>query len=204
MLYEVVVPDGCVPGQVFQVQIGSSLFNVTAPADCRAGDCFSTLLDATDEGTTLGGASVPDAPTMLEVEIPPGCFAGDEFIVESPDGQTLAVVVPDDSAPGMWLQIAAPAPLQAEPEDAETGGGVYRAETAAFGMGEPVDEPDTMFSPDGFDFDDSYLIQRSDGSYSSGWLKSYDASTDLYHVLIPRVGYKYVAREQIELDTVHF
>ena len=53
-------------------------------------------------------------------------------------------------------------------------------------------------------FDDSYLIQRSDGSYSEGWIKEFDPSCGLYHVLIVGVGYKYVSREQIEVNTVHF
>ena len=55
-----------------------------------------------------------------------------------------------------------------------------------------------------FDTEDSYLIQRSDGSYSDGWIKEYDESCGLYHVLIIGVGYKWVEREQIEVNTVHF
>ena len=51
--------------------------------------------------------------------------------------------------------------------------------------------------------DDSYLIQRSNGSYSQGWIFDFVESCGLYHVLIVGVGYKYVSREQIELNTVH-
>ena len=205
MLYEVTVPEGCVTGDVFQVQIGADLVDVTTPAGCGAGDCFSIWLQT---GADVGEHRLEDTKlATLEVEIPPGCFAGDEVIVEAPDGQTLAVVVPNDVAPGMILQISVPEPAEsdgAESDDTVTGGGVYRAETAAFELDGPTDELAELFSPDGFDFEDSYLIQRSDGSYSSGWLKSYDCCTDMYHVLIPMVGYKYVTREQIELDTVHF
>lgn len=60
--------------------------------------------------------------------------------------------------------------------------------------GEPRDE---------LNRDDSYLIQRSDGGYSEGWIYEYDESCGLYHVLIVGVGYTYVAREHIELNTVH-
>ena len=58
-------------------------------------------------------------------------------------------------------------------------------------------------SRDELNRDDSYLIQRSNGSYSEGWISDFDESCGLYHVLIVGVGYKYVSREQIELNTVH-
>ena len=40
-------------------------------------------------------------------------------------------------------------------------------------LSEPAAEPAEVrdFGPDGFDFDDSYLIQRSDGSYTEGFLQ---------------------------------
>ena len=61
-----------------------------------------------------------------------------------------------------------------------------------------------MYGEQEFDFDDSYLIQRSDGSYTRGFIQSYDRSCGLYHVLVVGAGYKYVSREQIELDTIKF
>ena len=68
---------------------------------------------------------------------------------------------------------------------------------AAYGSGTQADD-------EALSFDDSYLIEGSDGSFSQGYIQSYDRSRGLYHVLVVGVGYKHVPREQIALDTVHF
>ena len=206
MIYEVTVPTGCSPGDTFQVQVGAVTFDVTAPDGYGAG---STIEISATPPTTLAlddTLDEPDSSTVLEVEVPAGCAPGDEFLVEMPDGRTLEVVVPTGSAPGTRLAVALPADesLSGKPmESVHESSGVHSA--CADGIEEPADESGQ--NPDGFDFDDSFLIQRSDLSYSEGWLKEYDGYTDLYLVLIvasDRSGYKYVGREQIELNTVHF
>ena len=55
-----------------------------------------------------------------------------------------------------------------------------------------------------FDLEDSYLIQRSDGSYAEGWICEFDKRCNMYKVLIIGAGHKWVVREQIEQNTVHF
>ena len=155
---------------------------------------------------------------QLEVEIPAGCFAGDEFLIETPGGERLSVVVPPGSEPGMLVQIAVEVPptaVEAAPSTPPLPI-VSEAPTQSclddYALDEPaVDEVaskcaqltvEPSWRVEEFDFDDSFLIQRSDGSYSEGWIKEYDESCDLYYVLIPGVGCKYVGREQIELNSV--
>jgi hypothetical protein len=215
MLYEIIVPAGVSPGETFQVQVGSNAFDVVVPDGCGAGSNLELELPVDDTIET-------DAPAMVEVEVPTGCHAGDEFMVETPDG-LVAVVVPDGSSPGTLLSIALPAPAELQLDKPKTeppfidssprsvratleelpamesSGWEERPVTAA----EPVDENEESFGPDGFDFEDSYLIQRSDGSYTEGYLQKYDSASFLYYVLIPRAGFKWVSREQIELNTVH-
>jgi len=182
----------------------------------------------------------------FQVEVPVGYCPGDELIIDTPDGRTVAVLVPSGGLPGTLVEVA----LAEVPEtpgcesllDAAGGGeaapagsggeskGALRTAATAVDASpncvrahldqlgdamEPlpaalaISASSTSLSAcddfeEDFDFDDSYMIQRSDGSYSEGWIKEHDWSCDLYHVLIVGVGYKWVCREQIEINTVHF
>lgn len=305
MLYDVVIPAGCVAGDTFQVQLGATVFEVTAPEGCGEGSSIS--IEAEADGEQQGG------PRTVEVEIPAGCYPGDEFLVETAEA-TMTVVVPDGCSPGTMLEIELPStpqppvmeapstadamqelalegarskstpyglyapgglyalpdsepalrddasspppglyalgglyalppsapappasPLHAKSEDDAapmwspssvqsrldlvptplhgsgetglTGGGCYWADGTVWEdpkTAEKAASAAMVTAPGEFDFDDSYLIQRSDGSYSLGYIQEFDAGSELYRALIPGVGFKYVAREQIELDTVHF
>jgi hypothetical protein len=252
-LYEVTLPTGCTAGDTFQVDVGGVLYDVTASEDCGAGCSITTFLPVERTVPEPGSITTflpvertvpePDGrPTSCEVEVPTGCCPGAEFLVETLDGLTLSVLVPDDCSPGTMLQVSLPRSVDRELETSpmcvraliseeveatpaqttrqrESKGFVGRmrnivagsdnsttAEVASSDACMPSVHPDMSKAGrrDEFCYDDSYLIQRSDGSYSEGWIQEYDESCSLYRVLIVGVGYKYVAREQIELNTVHF
>jgi len=239
MLFDVTVPLGCAPGDVFQLKVGTKVFDVVVPEGCGEGSKIEMAIaeeDLTEEPPPIGAT-----PATIEVEVPTGCFPGDEFLVDTPDGQTVTVVVPEGSAPGTLLEVALPSPIEEVDHDRvpkdprydpspdsirahlddlepyplvpETPPVLSAAVSCTWDLPSPtgmcsdaapsaiVEEPDA--GPDGFDLDDQYLIQRSNGDYSEGWLKEYDAFSDMYLALIPGAGYKYVSREQIELNSVH-
>jgi hypothetical protein len=214
MLYEVLVPTGCAPGDIFQVHVNKTVFDITVPEGCGEGSNINLELPLGElshlqlDDNDPAAVVAPEA-AAVEVEVPDGCFPGDEFLVQTQEGQTLTVVVPPGGSPGTRLEVMLPAldakrSLEVPPDASPTG---VEAEWAADAS--VTDESATSQSDDStrageFDTEDSYLIQRSDGSYSDGWIKEYDESCGLYHVLIIGVGYKWVEREQIEVNTVHF
>ena len=186
MLYDIIVPAGVSQGETFQVHVGATDFDVVVPDGYGEGMKLELELPSIED---------TNAQAMIEVEVPAGCFAGDEIMVETPDGGTFAVVVPEGSSPGTLLSVALPEPAEPRLDKVES---VQRPSTpsptsvrATFGemlskeshsedaliLSEPAAEsaadPSEVrdFGPDGFDFDDSYLIQRSDGSYTEGFLQ---------------------------------
>jgi len=223
MIYQVTVPTGCAPGDIFQVEIGKELFDVNVPVGCGAGSCIEMRCGSPVDDSLLDEIAtslrVDEGPTV-QVQIPVGYLPGDELLVDTPDGRTLAVIVPSDGLPGTWLEVALPDPPALDPlmDDPKDGWGAMETDFAAYksptsvrhsfdgggGAAEYTQTGYTTPSDCDFDFDDSYLIQRSDGTYSEGWIKEYDESCDMYHVLIVGVGYKWVCREQIECNTVHY
>ena len=199
MLYDIIVPAGVSQGETFQVHVGATDFDVVVPDGYGEGMKLELELPSIED---------TNAQAMIEVEVPAGCFAGDEIMVETPDGGTVAVVVPEGSSPGTLLSVALPEPAEPRLDKMES---VQRPSTpsptsvrATFGemlsnesrtsndaliLSEPAAEPAAEpaevrdFGPDGFDFDDSYLIQRSDGSYTEGFLQvrgSREEPTALY------------------------
>ena len=182
MLYDIIVPAGVSQGETFQVHVGATDFDVVVPDGYGEGMKLELELPSIED---------TNAQAMIEVEVPAGCFAGDEIMVETPDGGTFAVVVPEGSSPGTLLSVALPEPAEPRLDKVES---VQRPSTpsptsvrATFGemlskeshsedaliLSEPAADPAEVrdFGPDGFDFDDSYLIQRSDGSYTEGFLQ---------------------------------
>ena len=182
MLYDIIVPAGVSQGETFQVHVGATDFDVVVPDGYGEGMKLELELPSIED---------TNAQAMIEVEVPAGCFAGDESMVETPDGGTFAVVVPEGSSPGTLLSVALPEPAEPRLDKVES---VQRPSTpsptsvrATFGemlskeshsedaliLSEPAADPAEVrdFGPDGFDFDDSYLIQRSDGSYTEGFLQ---------------------------------
>lgn len=49
---------------------------------------------------------------IMKVEVPEGKFAGDTFIVTTPDGQMFSVKVPEDAVAGSYIDIIVPGSIQ--------------------------------------------------------------------------------------------
>lgn len=167
-------------------------------------------LYALPDSESAPGDGVPSPPHGLYA---PGGLYALPSIPPAPRASPLHAKLEDSAAAPMWSPSSVqsrldlgPTPLHGSSETGSTGGGCYWADGTAWVDPATAEKgASAMVTPPGeFDFDDSYLIQRSDGSYSLGYIQEYDAGSELYRVLIPGVGFKYVAREQIELDTVHF
>ena len=210
MLYEVVVPAGVQPGDTFQVQADDQLYVVTAPEGCKAGSTIEALLPVARGrgGVPTCAAESPTGEELMDVS--------ENENAERPD-----VLHRRSSHVGTLKQLAAygsdslesPSCVQTVFTDDELAGqpGVLHRKSShvrtlkqlatlgfdALGIADDA-------AAEEFDFNDSFLIQRSDGSYSPGYIQSYDRSSGLYHVLVVGAGFKFVAREQIELNTVHF
>ena len=97
MLYDIIVPAGVSQGETFQVHVGATDFDVVVPDGYGEGMKLELELPSIEDTNTQA---------MIEVEVPAGCFAGDEIMVETPDGGTFAVVVPEGSSPGTLLSVA--------------------------------------------------------------------------------------------------
>ena len=214
--YTVCVPDDVFPGDVFTVRVAEESYEVTVPMGCEPGSSIDV--------------SLPTAPSDCAVEIPTGFFPGDELLVEIPGGRTIAVVLTDDCLPGMMLQLdlsedeTTARPMYSSTDvltDNSFYGMLKNKPTVHSSMTDPTGSHSNALesmevnveagmSPaddewdDDLDYDDSYLIQRSDGSYSEGYVQYFDRSCGLYHALIVGAGFKYVSREQIESNSVHY
>ena len=105
MLYEVLVPTGCAPGDIFQVHVNKTVFDITVPEGCGEGSNINLELPLGElshlqlDDNDPAAVVAPEA-AAVEVEVPDGCFPGDEFLVQTQEGQTLTVVVPPGGSPG--------------------------------------------------------------------------------------------------------
>jgi len=297
----VTVPVDCVAGETFIADLGAGgAFYVVVPHGCKPGDMIT--VDAGDDCEST--ATCPSV--VVEVIVPSDCVAGQTFLVNAADGQTLSVVVPDGVTAGEMIHVTLPE-AQAEavaPEESVASDGpvaregmgaredvaaqlrgvgtppphaigdrvrVQKSVSYSFLSGTKVNYVEGVVSaydmaadlytvtvesesseggsihappahvnsldwielpahgvcrsgqadsgrpakplPGGhaggcgarladlgdFSLDQTYWIQRSDGSYSQGWIKEYDPCIELYRVLIIGVGYKYVSWSEVEL-----
>ena len=118
MSFEVIVPDGCAPGDEFLVETESGQqFHVTVPPDTFSGMAILVDLPAPNE--------------LLDVVVPDGCGPGDQFLVEHGELQ-FSVVVPEGLGPGSLMQVevaaactaAAPSAPAAAPSAAQSGASI--------------------------------------------------------------------------------
>ena len=107
------MPDELQPGDMFQVDAGDvGSFEVAVPDGCTAGSVIAIELPSSSD------ADRPESPSqpLVEVEIPPGCGPGTNFLVES-DGIQFSVITPDGYTPGDMLQVALPPQQEAASGD---------------------------------------------------------------------------------------
>eukprot|EP00930_Biecheleria_cincta_P018351 TRINITY_DN14324_c2_g1_i1.p1 TRINITY_DN14324_c2_g1~~TRINITY_DN14324_c2_g1_i1.p1 ORF type:complete len:2188 (-),score=480.97 TRINITY_DN14324_c2_g1_i1:65-6628(-) len=113
-----VVPDGFLPGEVFGVEVGSKLIEVTVPADAKAGSWLQ--IEAAFSSRTSSKHSIASkqsdsasATTQIEVLIPEGLKCGDTFLIETDVGRVIEVDIPEGVSPGrtMIIDVIAPSML---------------------------------------------------------------------------------------------
>ena len=113
MLVQVAVPDGVAAGQDFimTTEDGREL-TITCPDGCSGGSMLELEVPPADGQSEAGG---PSTVQEVEVAVPDGCVAGQEFTVEF-DGREFNVCVPDGCGPGVLIKVEVPA---AEPSAEE-------------------------------------------------------------------------------------
>jgi len=100
----VTVPDGVYEGQEFIIEYEGQQLAVCCPDGCGPGSDIDLEVPAAPGG---GGNASGAAPSLVDVEIPAGCYPGTEFTV-SFDGREFNIVVPDGLNPGEMLSVEVP------------------------------------------------------------------------------------------------
>jgi hypothetical protein len=146
---EIVVPDGLGAGDEFSVEWGGVSYSIAVPDGMIGGQALTIELPALEETPTAESAQQTQA---VEIMVPDGLGAGDEFSVEW-GGVSYNIAVPDGVVGGQALTIELPA-LQ---ESAETD------------AAEPA-PAEVCSEDDGYKFKPGQRIEvyRTDGSMSPG------------------------------------
>eukprot|EP00930_Biecheleria_cincta_P062133 TRINITY_DN4763_c0_g1_i4.p1 TRINITY_DN4763_c0_g1~~TRINITY_DN4763_c0_g1_i4.p1 ORF type:complete len:4247 (+),score=977.42 TRINITY_DN4763_c0_g1_i4:998-12742(+) len=97
---EVTIPAGFKPGDTFRAEVNGIEFEAEVPPGCVPGDVILTELPAASRES-----SIP--PPSMEVTVPQGYHAGDDFLVVA-DGMEFEVKVPDDCGPGSVVTFEIP------------------------------------------------------------------------------------------------
>jgi len=127
MSIEVVVPDGCAPGDHFLVETeDGGQFSVVVPPDGFSG--MSLVVDLPDAVSDRFSARSGELPLCVDVVVPDGCYPGDQFFVEH-EGTQFCVDVPDGCGPGSSMQVEVP--LASDAAGPSESRAVVAAENAA-------------------------------------------------------------------------
>jgi hypothetical protein len=198
---EVLVPDGCGPGdEIYIDHMGSSL-SVRVPEGVYAGQAM--LVD-------LGGDTTVDECQLVDVVVPDGCGPGDLFIAEFAECGEFEVIVPDGCFAGTMIQVELPPPPPPPPPD-EAPAARRRAQT--FDSDEPPPPPpplpppprsltpesiaaDTSSSDGGedapkFPVGQPAEVRRTDGTWTLVTVEEYDANACNYTVALADGRKKY-------------
>jgi len=118
---EIVVPDGLRAGDDFEVQWGGVGYSIAVPDGVSGGQALTIELPALEE-TGAGSASSQSATASVEIVVPDGLAAGDNFEVEW-GGVSYSIAVPDGVSGGQALTIELPSidPAAEPSEPADTG-----------------------------------------------------------------------------------
>lgn len=193
----VVVPDGCYPGdEIVVTHRNREQFFVIIPEGVGPGDMM--YVDVPVEQPAL----------KVEVNVPAGCFAGDSFNVDW-DGHTFAVVVPDGCGPEDLLTVdVSDPPMNEEYKD------THNAEPPPPTATTPpaaAAEPPTVKAPelsDDSDSDDDAAgaakfgvgapveCMRTDGSWTLATVVEYDENGCTYTVALADGRLKYFVEEE--------
>ena len=98
------VPEGVYEGQEFLLTYEGQELMVCCPDGCGPGDEITLEVPAVEAPT--GACS--EAPALVDVCVPEGCFAGMVFTVTF-DGTSFDITVPEGVQPGEMLTVEVPA-----------------------------------------------------------------------------------------------
>ena len=104
MLLQVTVPAGLQPGDPMSIEYEGQEFTITVPDGCFEGMAIEVDLPVGEDSTP---PPPPAANVSVEVVVPDGVFAGEEFLVEF-DGQQFNIAVPEGCGPGDPIQVEVP------------------------------------------------------------------------------------------------
>lgn len=99
MLLEVVVPEGCNPGETLSVTYEQGELTVDIPPCVKPGDVLTFTVDA---------ESVPPQDDEFEVTVPEGVRGGETLQVLSPGGVSFDVIVPPCTCSGDMILCRVP------------------------------------------------------------------------------------------------
>lgn len=116
---EIVVPDGLKPGDNFEVEWGGVNYSIAVPDGVRSGQALTIELPALEE-TGAGSAPSQSETTSVEIVVPDGLSAGDNFEVEW-GGVSYSIAVPDGVCSGQSLTIELPSIVPEEEQPSDTG-----------------------------------------------------------------------------------
>eukprot|EP00931_Biecheleriopsis_adriatica_P098451 TRINITY_DN7240_c0_g1_i2.p1 TRINITY_DN7240_c0_g1~~TRINITY_DN7240_c0_g1_i2.p1 ORF type:complete len:2333 (+),score=612.73 TRINITY_DN7240_c0_g1_i2:51-7049(+) len=100
---DVIVPDGCKPGDCFLADVGSREIVVTVPEGCGPGSLITLGIGTGSENNSVM-KSETGSVSGVEVIVPDGCNVGDNFKVEV-RGKTFEVQVPPGCGPGSLVTL---------------------------------------------------------------------------------------------------
>jgi len=210
MSVEVIVPDGCLPGDQFLVETDDGgQFNVTVPLDAQAGMAILVDLPLSQH-------------ELVDVEVPDGCFPGDQFVVEHGD-QQFNVIVPDGLSPGMMMQVEVPSPDESGTTAPEAASGAAAPSAAAVrpgrrGVSMSLDEGEkpekkapltlslgligglelnlSLSACAKYKADETIEVYRTDGTWSIAKVNEFDDCSFTYTIELEDGRLKYCVEEE--------
>ena len=179
MEHEVAIPAGCGPGSEILVDVGGRQYFVTVPEGSEGS--FVVTLPAEEHG--------------VEVVVPDGCSAGDQFVVQLEEGELVEAEVPPGCSAGDTILIHLPTPARgaAADEDDEADEAERRAELTG-SSSETDSSSESSAEPESeakFAVGLPVEVMRTDGLWTLATVVEYEPEGATYTVQLADGRYKY-------------
>jgi len=197
------VPSGLIPGELFNVEAASAVFEIAVPDGVHGGELIEVDLpvEHVDDSPPHG----PDDPLVVEIAVPEDTAGGSEILIEH-EGLQFYVVVPEGLGAGDIFAVEVPQQTGQEAEDlikespptspateqayTKPASPTRRRRKKSSGFESWLSFP--LATSGAFDIRQGVEVYRTDGTWSAATVEAYDDSSDTYDVVLEDGRVKYL------------